>query len=185
MFSSVVSAGTVFTPGDGTGSVVFYWGTMAGVTLGSILATIAFLMFMVAVDIEQYEERMKVGKFCFIFFIAAMLCFMVSSVCYRHSLPGESTVEGTVVRVMDTGSDGAELLFDDGLSVSMYKSANKLKDIQGLRVRLSCDSNKSTNDSIDDIYKCKYKGVIATPSHTPSKSSGTTARQKHKPSWRN
>ena len=115
MFPSVVSAGTVFTPGDGAGSVVSYWGTMTGVTLGAILATIAFLTFMVAIDIEQYEERMKVGKFCFFFFIATMLCFMVSAVCYRHSLPGDSTVEGTVVRVMGTGSDGAELLFDDGL----------------------------------------------------------------------
>ena len=184
MFSSFVSASTVFTPGAGTGSVVSYWGTMAGVTLGIILTTIAFLMFLVAIDIEQYEERMKVGKACFFFFIAAMVCFMVSSVCYRASLPGESTVEGTVVRVMDTGSDGAELLFDDGLSVSMYKSANKLKDIQGLRVRLSCDSSNSTNDSLDDINKCKYRGIIATPSHTPSKSSGTD-RPEHKPSWRN
>lgn len=184
MFSSVVSAGTVFTPGDGVGSVVSYWGTMAGVTLGAILATIAFLMFMVAVDIDQYEERMKVGKFCFLFFIAAMLCFMVSAVCYRASLPGESMVEGTVVRVMDTGSDGAELLFDDGKSVSMYKSANELKDIQGLRVRLSCDSSKSTNDGFDDINKCKYKGVISIPSHTPSKSSGTD-HQERKPSWMN
>jgi len=184
MFSLVVSSGTIFTPGDGTGSVVSYWGTMVGVTLGTILATIAFLMFLVAIDIDRYEERMKVGKASFFFFIAAMLCFMVSAVCYRHSLPGESTVEGTVVRVMDTGSDGAELLFDDGKSVSMYKSANKLKDIQGLRVRLSCDSSNSTNDSFDDINKCKYEGVIATPSHTPSKSSGTD-RQEHKPSWRN
>lgn len=184
MFPSVVSAGTVFTPGDGAGSVVSYWGTMTGVTLGAILATIAFLTFMVAIDIEQYEERMKVGKFCFFFFIATMLCFMVSAVCYRHSLPGDSTVEGTVVRVMGTGSDGAELLFDDGLSVSMYKSANELKGIQGLRVRLSCGSNKSTNDSLDDISKCKYEGVIAIPSHVPSKSSGA-ARQEHKPSWMN
>lgn len=64
MFSSFVSASTVFTPGAGTGSVVSYWGTMAGVTLGIILTTIAFLMFLVAIDIEQYEERMKVGKAC-------------------------------------------------------------------------------------------------------------------------
>lgn len=184
MFSLVVPVSTVFTPGDSVGSVVSYWGTMAGVTLGIILTTIAFLMFLVAIDIEPYKERMKVGKACFFFFIAAMVCFMMSAVCYRSSLPGESTVEGTVVRVMDTGPDGAELLFDDGKSVSMYKSANKLKDIQGLRVQLSCDSNKSTNDSFDDINKCKYKGVIATPSHTPSKSSGT-ARPEHKPSWRN
>lgn len=91
MFSSFVSASTVFTPGAGTGSVVSYWGTMAGVTLGIILTTIAFLMFLVAIDIEQYEERMKVGKACFFFFIAAMVCFMVSAVCYRASLPGDST----------------------------------------------------------------------------------------------
>lgn len=184
MFSLVVPVSTIFTPGDGAGSVVSYWVTMAGVTLGSVLATIAFLMFMVAVDIEQYEERMKVGRVCFLFFISAMLCFLMSSMFYRSSLPGDSTVEGTVVKVMDTGSDGAELLFDDGKSVSMYKSANKMKDIQGLRVRLSCDSSNSTNDSFDDINKCKYGGVIATPSHIPSKSSGT-ARQEHKPSWRN
>lgn len=151
---------------------------MAGVTLGSVLATIAFLMFMVAVDIEQYEERMKVGRVCFLFFISAMLCFLMSSMFYRSSLPGESTVEGTVVKVMDVGSDGAELLFDDGKSVRMYNSGNDLKDVQGLRVRLTCDTNKNTNDSFDDINKCEYEKVVSIPSSTPSGSSGEV-QQKH------
>ena len=74
MFSSFVSASTVFTPGAGTGSVVSYWGTMAGVTLGIILTTIALLMFLVAIDIEQYEERMKVGKACFLLLWSVSWC---------------------------------------------------------------------------------------------------------------
>lgn len=92
MFPSVVSAGTVFTPGDGAGSVVSYWVMVVVATLGFVFALIAVLMFMVAIDIDQYEERMKVGKVCFLFFISAMLCFLMSSMSYRSSLLGDSTV---------------------------------------------------------------------------------------------
>ena len=109
---------------------------------------------------------------------------MASAVFDQYSLPSNSTVEGTVVKVMDTGSDGVELLFDDGKSVRMYKPVSELKVLQGLRVHLSCNSQKVTNDSFDDISECEYGGIIAVPSHTPSKSSGA-ARQERKPSWMN
>lgn len=172
MFSLVVPVSTVFTPGDGAGSVVFSRLATAGVILGIILAVIAIFLFMVGSDSKQHEESMVFFKAFGVFLVAAIVCFWVSSVFNQYSIPGNSTVEGTVVRVMDTGSDGAELLFDDGKSVRMYKSVNDLKDIQGLRVRLSCDSNKITNDSFDDIHKCEYEKVVSIPSSTTSDSSG-------------
>lgn len=172
MFSLVVPVSTVFTPGDGAGSVVSYWAMVVVATLGFIFALIAVLILIVGYKIED-----PLMAFLAVF-VAADFCFSGASVFYRQSFPGESTVEGTVVRVMDTGSDGPELLFDDGKSVRMYNLVNDLKDIQGLRVRLSCDSNKRTNDSFDDIHKCEYEKVVSIPSSAPSDSSGGV-QQKH------
>ena len=184
MFPSAVSAGTVFTPGNGVGSVVCYWLSMVGVFVGVVLAFLAFFLFIVGNHTEQPEERKVLFKGFRVFLIAAIACYMASAVFDQYSLPSNSTVEGTVVKVMDTGSDGAELLFDDGKSVRMYKPVSELKVLQGIRVHLSCNSQKVTNDSFDDISECEYGGIIAVPSHTPSKSSGA-ARQERKPSWMN
>lgn len=178
MFPSAVSAGTVFTPGDGAGSVVSYWAMVVVATLGFIFALIAVLILIVGHKIEDPKENVVTLMAFLAVFVAADFCFCGATVFYRQSFPGESTVEGTVVRVMDVGFDGAELLFDDGKSVRMYNSGNDLKDVQGLRVRLSCDSNKSTNDSFDDINKCEYKSVTAIPSPATSGSSGGV-QQKH------
>ena len=178
MFSSVVSAGTVFTPGDGAGSVVSYWAMVVVATLGFVFALIAVLILIAGHKIEDPKENRVALMTFFAVFVAADFCFCGATVFYRQSFPGESTVEGTVVKVMDVGFDGAELLFDDGKSVRMYNSGNDLKDVQGLRVRLSCDSNKSTNDSFDDIHKCEYKSVTAIPSPATSGSSGGV-QQKH------
>lgn len=184
MFSSVVSAGTVFTPGDGAGSVVSYWAMVVVATLGFVFALIAVLILIAGHKIEDPKENMVALMAFLAVFVAADFCFLGASVFYRQSFPGESTVEGTVVKVMDVGSDGAELLFDDGKSVRMYNSGNDLKDVKGLRVRLTCDTNKNTNDSFDDINKCEYEKVVSIPSSTPSGSSGEV-QQKHKPSGMN
>lgn len=178
MFPSVVSAGTVFTPGDGAGSVVSYWAMVVVATLGFIFALIAVLILIAGHKIEDPKENTVALMAFLAVFVAADFCFSGAAVFYRQSFPGDSTVEGTVVKVMDVGSDGAELLFDDGKSVRMYNSGNDLKDVQGLRVRLSCDSNKNTNDSFDDINKCEYEKVVSIPSSTPSGSSGEV-QQKH------
>lgn len=178
MFPSVVSAGTVFTPGDGAGSVVSYWAMVVVATLGFVFALIAVLILIAGHKIEDPKENVVALMAFFVVFVAADFCFSGASVFYGQSFPGESTVEGSVVRVMDASSDSAELLFDDGKSVRMYNSVNDLKDIQGLRVRLSCDSNKNTNDSFDDIHKCEYEKVVSIPSSAPSDSS-RTSQQKH------
>lgn len=178
MFPSVVSAGTVFTPGDGAGSVVSYWAMVVVATLCFIFALIAVLILIAGHKIEDPKENTVALMAFLAVFVAAVFCFSGAAAFYRQSFPGDSTVEGTVVKVMDVGSDGAELLFDDGKSVRMYNSGNDLKDVQGLRVRLSCDSNKNTNDSFDDIHKCEYKSVTAIPSPATSGSSGGV-QQKH------
>ena len=178
MFSLVVPVSTVFTPGDGAGSVVSYWAMVVVATLGFIFALIAVLILIVGYKIEDPKENMVALMAFLAVFVAADFCFSGASVFYRQSFPGESTVEGTVVRVMDTGSDGPELLFDDGKSVRMYNLVNDLKDIQGLRVRPWSDSNKRTNDSFDDIHKCEYEKVVSIPSSAPSDSSGGV-QQKH------
>jgi hypothetical protein len=151
---------------------------MVGVFVGVVLAFLAFFLFIVGNHTEHPEERKVLFKGFRVFLIAAIACYMASAVFDQYSLPSNSTVEGTVVKVMDTGSDGAELLFDDGKSVRMYKPVSELKVLQGLRVHLSCNSQKVTNDSFDDISECEYGGIIAVPSTTHSAGSGKV-QQKH------
>jgi len=164
MFPSVVSAGTVFTPGNGVGSVVCYWLSMVGVFVGVVLAFLAFFLFIVGNHTEQPEERKVLFKGFRVFLIAAIACYMASAVFDQYSLPSNSTVEGTVVKVMDTGSDGAELLFDDGKSVSAAGDMDELKDLTGLRVRFSCYSNWTKTDGFDSINWCEYDKIVSGPS---------------------
>ena len=105
MFSLVVPVSTVFTPGDGAGSVISYWAMVVVATLGFVFALIAVLILIVGYKIEDPEENVVALMAFFVFFVAAVFCFSGAIVFYAQSFPGDSTVEGTVVKVIDVGSE--------------------------------------------------------------------------------
>ena len=86
MFPSVVSAGTVFTPGDGVGSVVSYWAMVVVATLGFVFALIAVLILIDGHKIEDPKENMVALMAFLAVFVAAAFCFSGAANADRKSV---------------------------------------------------------------------------------------------------
>lgn len=151
----MVPVGTVFTPGqpgNATANVMMYV---------CLIVTVFFIVLTCVVQNRGITRSGRIHRFATI--VCASLAFLsaFSMCCYiAVSSSGGPSVEGVVSKVAST-RDGPVVVFDDGKSVSAAGYMDELKDLTGLRVRFSCDSNGTKTDGFESINRCEYDKIVS------------------------
>ncbi len=151
----MVPVGTVFTPGQPGNAAA---NVMSFVCL---IAALIFTVLTCVIHSRGITRSAIIHKFATIVCVSLAFVSFVSMCCYiAVSSSGESSVEGVVSKVAST-RDGPVVVFDDGKSVSAAGYMDELKDLTGLRVRFSCDSNGTKTDGFDSINRCEYDKIVS------------------------
>ena len=151
----MVPVGTVFTPeqpGSATANVMMYV---------CLIVALIFTVLTYVVHDRGITRSGMIHRFATI--ACASLAFVSAVSMFRYmsvSSSGGPSVEGVVSKVAST-SDGPVVVFDDGKSVLAAGYMDELKDLTGLRVRFSCDSNGAKTGGFESINRCEYDKIVS------------------------
>lgn len=167
MFPSVVSAGTVFTPGSPGSETAETIGVATLMILLTILFTACYYSGPIIdkrplIMYRRSLTRRAINILLSLLFVYTIASVTILLICVYFCVPGESFVEGDVSKVAST-SDGPVVVFDDGKSVLAAGYIDELKDLAGLRVKFSCDSKGAKADSFESINRCEYDKIVSGP----------------------